>query len=146
MIQGAMLAFTQQCCARQDDGQDRDVVDDLDDRQEPATLQVGIEQRSCRQQHGGLARRIALATVVQQFALENPPDIASTHERLAHGGGINVDLQCRLVTAQQIGLKIGWNIDHEGVPPTVQHLVHLVIRQRYRRLKFRRPQDLGQLA
>lgn len=55
------------------DGKDGDVVDDLDDREEPAAFQIGIKQRPhVVSSAGALLAVSTLAAVGQQLALENP--------------------------------------------------------------------------
>ena len=138
-----MLAFAQQRGAGEDDGQDGDVVDDLDHPEEPATFQVAVEQRAAGQT-GDLVR--ALLGGVVQFALENPADVAGAHEGLTHGRGIDIDLQRRLAPGQQIGLEVGRHIDHEGVAPAVQCRVHVCIADQCRRLELGLLQGFGQSA
>jgi hypothetical protein len=58
VVEGAVFALAQQRGAGEDDGEDGDVVDDLNHRQKPATLQIGVEQRAGSQQH----RRLAAAS------------------------------------------------------------------------------------
>ncbi|MNS51124.1 hypothetical protein D3C72_837880 [compost metagenome] len=116
-----MLALAQQRGAGEDDRQDGDVVDDLDHRQEPATLQVGVEQGLGVDYHRAL-RVVALA-VVEQLAFEDAADIAGPHERLTHGRGVDIDLQFRRAPGQQVALEIHRHVDHEGVLAAVHGLV-----------------------
>ena len=138
-----MLALAQQRGAGEDDGEDGDVVDDLNHRQEPAALQVGVEQRA-----GGHADRAGrrLLAVLQQLALKNPPQVTGAHKGLAHGGGVDVELHLRLAAGQQVALEVGRHVEDESEVGVVQGAVHLVVGQRHGRLELRWQQGVGELA
>ncbi|MOA32296.1 hypothetical protein D3C78_1535020 [compost metagenome] len=89
---------------------------------------------------------MCLAGVGRQFLLENPSDVAGAHERLAHGRGVDVELQRRFASCEQVGLEVGGHVNDKGVAATVHDLVQFGIGQGHRVLELRRLQDLGQLA
>ena len=146
MVDGAVFALAQQRGARQHNGQDGNVVNDLYHRQKPSAFQIGVEQCPAGDQGRGFRRCVTLAGIVEQLTLENLPDIPCAHKGLTHGGGIDVDLQAGLATCQQVGLEVGRYIDHKGVLAVIHGLIELVIRQGLWGFELRGQQRLTELA
>src|SRR5699024_5480789 len=60
------------------------------------------------------------------FTVDNILDITVASECLAHARGIDVHLNIRLTSCEDITLKIRRNIYREGIAPGVQPGIHLI--------------------
>ncbi len=70
--------------------------------------------------------------------------VTRAHKGLAHGGGVDVDLQRRLTPGQQVGLEVRRHVDDESEAAAVQRRVQLRVGQQLRSLEFRRLYGFGQ--
>ena len=122
-----MLALPDQRRAGQDDGQQRDVVDDLHHRAEPGLVERGVEAGAQCQIHGWRVGAAVTLDELIDFAGEDLLDIATAGEGLAHAGGVDIELHGRRSPRQHVALEVGRNDQSEGVQPRVHARVHVPI-------------------
>ena len=151
MLQIAVLPLAQHRGAAEENRQNRDIVDDLVDRDEPALLHVGIEARPGFQLRH--RRVIALATALPEGidrAGDDALDVARATAGLAHGGRVGDDFNYGLGVALQVLLEFLRQVHNEGVSPRIHVAIdvtegYVVRRQEERRQQgvLHRPRGLG---
>ena len=116
MLDRPMFAFAQDGGAGEEDREHRNVVDDLVDRDEPTLLHIWVEARARDKPHQFPILSLASSGPKRfSFLRYNFLNIRWTPARLTHRGRVGDDLDRRGDALGEIVLKLGRNIDDEGV-------------------------------
>src|SRR5690625_1517027 len=125
VLDGPALALTDQSGAGQDDREHGDVVDHLNDASEPGGVELGIEASTFDQ----LDRWLRIAAIALHELLDlggdDAADVAGAGEGLAHARCVDVELECRSASGEQVSLELDGNVEREGVEARVHACIHL---------------------
>src|SRR5262249_33302831 len=105
MFDRALLALANKCGASQNHSQEREIVNDLHHRSEPARLQVRIE--FCAHNHfdRDVGASFAPCEEICDLAVDDACDIEGAVASLRYGCGVDVHLDLRLPPGENIGLE-----------------------------------------
>ncbi|MCY1235322.1 hypothetical protein D9M72_479340 [compost metagenome] len=133
MLYRPVLALADEGGTREHDRQDGDVGDDVHDCAEPALVELRIEAGTQNQ----IDRQFLLAAVsvkeARDLAGDDLLDVAVAGKGLAHARRIDIELDGRRATGQQIRLEIRRDIERERIQPLVHAAVHFRRRDHLRR-------------
>src|SRR6516165_5998127 len=142
MFNGAPLAFAHHRCADQNDGKDREIVDDPHARSEADRVKVLIEQSA----NNGIDRNsragIALLQKARRLAHYDFVDVSGSHSGVGHSGRIDINLYRWTAICQKIKLKARWYFQNEGICPLIQQAIDVGAIDFAGRLKIRRLQSV----
>ena len=143
MLDGAVLTLADECRAGENDGEQGDAVDELDNGAEPGLAQFLIEERSLRELHLRYSLGVVLLGECSHLVVDDGLDVAAAGERLSHARRIDIELDLWRAPGEQIALKMGRDVQGEGVDPGVHSGVHLGLGDHYWRQEPRRLERVG---
>lgn len=145
MLDCALLALTNKRCASQNHRQQREVVDDLHHRSEPARLQVWIE--FCAHNHfdRDVEASFASCEEICDLAVYDALDVNGAVAGLRYGCGVDVHLDRRPPPGENIGLEVRRDFNAEDETFRIHRRVNLRRRDVGDRFEQRRSEAIRNL-
>src|SRR6516165_3855838 len=120
MLNGAALALAHHRCADENDGKDREIVDDSHAPCEPDRVKILIEQRANNWIDGNSRAGVTLLQKARRLQHYDFVDIRGTHGGVGYGGRIDINLNRWAAICQKIKLKARRYFQDERICPLIQ--------------------------
>ncbi len=142
MVHRAVLAFTDDRGAGEDDRQHRNAVDDAHDTRKPGALDIRVEgdadDQIDRHQWGALRPR----QVIGDLGRDDLLCVTGSEAGLHHRRGVDVELHRGPASGEDIAGEIGWDVDDERILSGIHQRYDVRFGDRLRRLEIGRQEGM----
>ena len=136
MLNGAVLSFTDQRCSCQDNRQHGDLIDSFINGAEPTSVEISVEFSTNYCLNAARRWVLVCSDEIGHLITDNPLNMPSSRKCLTDLGSVDIQLNGRLSSGQQITLKVRRNIKCKGITPRIHATIHLANIDKFRRQKI----------